>query len=65
MSEHADKGAYKAARDALEQAQVLAGEDKFKRALTLGLLSLVGQIEHDIAEIRDSLAALRARGTRQ
>jgi hypothetical protein len=65
MSDDWDKGGYKAAREALEQAQVLAGEDKFRQALIFGLQNLVLQIENDMVELRDSLAALRARGTRQ
>jgi len=65
MSADWTKGAYKNVRQDWDQAETLAGDDKFKRALIRGLHNLMAQIEVDMAELREALAALRARGTRQ
>ena len=44
MSDNHDKGAYKGVRADWEQADTLAGDDKFKKALVRGLHNLTAQI---------------------
>jgi len=42
----------------------LAGDDRYKRALALGLHNLTAQIETDMASIHSALASLRGSGNR-
>jgi hypothetical protein len=63
MSDNHDTGAYKGVRADWEQADTLAGDDKFKKALVRGLHNLTAQIQDDMAHIRSALHELRARGT--
>jgi hypothetical protein len=63
MSDDHDNGAYKGVRADWEQALTLAGDDKFKQVLVLGLHNLTAQIENDMAHIRSALhELLHARG---
>jgi hypothetical protein len=56
-----DKGAYK---QNWENAMHLAGDDRYKRALALGLHNLTAQIEIDMASIHAALTSLRGSGNR-
>jgi hypothetical protein len=59
-----DKGVYRQVRENWENVMHLAGDDRFKRALALGLHNLTAQIETDVASIHSALASLRGSGNR-
>jgi hypothetical protein len=50
-----DKGAYRQVRENWENVMHLAGDDRYKRALALGLHNLTAQIETDMASIHSAL----------
>jgi hypothetical protein len=60
MIEAWDTGAYRDVREIWEQAEILAGDDKFKGELVRGLHALTGHLEYDIGQIKSVLPALSA-----
>jgi hypothetical protein len=60
MIEAWDTGAYRDVREIWEQAEILAGDDKFKGELVRGLNALTGHLEYDIGQIRSAMSALSA-----
>ncbi len=60
MIEAWDAGAYRDVREIWEQAEILAGDDKFKGELVRGLNALTGHLEYDIEQIKSALSSLSA-----
>jgi hypothetical protein len=60
MIEAWDTGAYRDVREIWEQAENLAGKDRFKSELIRGLRALTEHLEYDIGQLKSALSVLSA-----